>query len=97
MFRRMMGLLVLGMLGTLFFCPALASGVRATVSASSARVYQYPSDSSHNMHVRKGTNVTVKAVRGGWAKVSRKGITGYMRVSALSYPKRATSKLFRNG
>lgn len=69
--------------GLMFFCPALASVVRTTVTSSSARVYQFPSDFSKSMRVRKGTAVTVKGVKSGWAKVSRKGITGYMRVSTL--------------
>ena len=79
--------LVLAMLGSFCLCPVLASGVSATVSGSSACVYRQPSDSSHCIRVRKGTKVTVKDVRGGWAKVSRKGLVGYIRVSALSRSK----------
>lgn len=79
--------LVLAMLGSFCLCPVLASGVSATVSGSSACVYRQPSDSSRCIRVRKGTKVTVKDVRGGWAKVSRKGLVGYIRVSALSRSK----------
>lgn len=89
MFRKLRFFLMIGMLGSLLLCPALASGVRAIVSVSSASVYPYPYDSGRHLKVRKGTAVTVKAVKGGWAEVSRKGVTGYMRVSTLSYAKHA--------
>lgn len=89
MFRKAWVLLILAMAGSFLLCPALASGVRATVSGSSARVYRHPSDSGRYIRVRRGTVVTVKDVKDGWAKVSRKGITGYMRVSALSYSRHA--------
>ena len=87
--------LVLAMLGSFCLCPVLASGVSATVSGSSACVYRQPSDSSRCIRVRKGTKVTVKDVRGGWAKVSRKGLVGYIRVSALSRSK-ASKRAFKN-
>ena len=89
MFRKLRFFLMIAMLDSLLLYPALASGVRAIVSVSSANVYRYPFDSCRHLKVRKGTAVTVKGVKRGWAKVTRKGITGYMRASALSYSRSA--------
>ena len=68
--------------------PALAQSVKATVSSSSAKIYKKASKSSAHVKLSKGTEVTVKAVSGSWAKVKLNGKTGYMPVK---YLKKASS------
>ena len=63
--------------------PAMAASAAARVTSGSAKFYRYPSTSSARVHIKKGTTVTVTAVKSGWAKVKCKGITGYMKTSAL--------------
>ena len=63
--------------------PALAASAKAKVTSSSAKVYRKASTSSDHVKVKKGTKVTVKAVKGSWAKVSAGGKTGYMPVKYL--------------
>ena len=62
--------------------PALASGTKATLTAS-VKVYQKASTSAEAVKVSKGTEVKVEAVKGKWAKVSRAGKTGYVQVKYL--------------
>jgi len=64
--------------------PALAKSVTAKVNSSSAKVYQKASKSSRSVSVRKGTTLTVTAVSGDWARVSKNGHTGYMQKKYLS-------------
>lgn len=65
-------------------CPAFASSVKATVSSSSAKFYKRPSSSSDHVSIKKGVTVKVYEVEDDWAKVKYDGVTGYMKVSALS-------------
>ena len=55
--------------------------------------YRYPTTASAGVKIKKGANVTVKAVQSGWAKVKCGGITGYVKTSAL---KLATRKKTTN-
>ena len=70
--------------------PASAS-VKARVKSSSAKLYHYPTTSSAGVRIKKGATVTVKAVKGGWAKVKCKGVSGYMKASALGSAKRKST------
>ena len=63
--------------------PAAAFAVSAKVKDSSAKFYRYPSTASAHVSIKKGVTLTVTAVKNGWAKVRCKGVTGYMKTSAL--------------
>ena len=64
--------------------PAMAASVKAKVTSSSAKVYKSASSSSAHVKMKKGTQVTVTAVKGNWAKIKVGGKTGYMPVKYLS-------------
>ena len=64
--------------------PAMAASAAARVTSGSAKFYRYPSTSSARVHIKKGTTVTVTAVKSGWAKVKCGKVTGYMKTSALA-------------
>ena len=64
--------------------PAMAESVKAKVSSSSAKIYRSASSSSDHVKLAKGTQVTVTAVKGKWAKVKVSGKTGYMPTKYLS-------------
>ena len=78
--------------------PALAKTVKAKVSSSSAQIYRVASTSSSHVSVKKGTKLTVTAVKRGWAKVRCNGKTGYMKTSALSRvkTKKKTSRSWKS-
>ena len=82
--KRIISLTLIALLLTANFCPALASSMKAKVSSSSANLYQKASTSSTHVDIGKGATVTVSAVKNGWAKVSYKGVTGYMKTSVLT-------------
>ena len=63
--------------------PAMAQSVKAQVTSSSAKVYRTASTSADSAKMKKGTQVTVTAVKGSWAKVKVGGKTGYMPVKYL--------------
>ena len=75
---------VLLVLSLMLCAPAYAKTVKATVSDSSARFYKSASSSSDHVYIKKGATVTVKAVKGDWAKVKYSGVTGYMKTDDLS-------------
>lgn len=94
MFRRMQRVLcaiLVVLLATAMFCPALAKGVQARVKASVAGLYSHATTASACVPIKKGTKLTVSAVRKGWAKVSCKGVTGYMKTSTLARISRKVS------
>lgn len=64
--------------------PAVAESVKAKVSSSSAKIYKTASSSATHVKLKKGTKVTVTAVKGDWARVKVSGKTGYMPVKYLS-------------
>ncbi len=64
--------------------PALAKSVKAKVKTSSAKFYSRASTSSASVSIKKGTALTVTAVKSGWAKVKCGKVTGYMKTSALA-------------
>ena len=72
--------------------PAASASVKAKVKSGSAKFYRYPSTSSAHVRIKKGMTLTVSAVKNGWAKVKCKGITGYMKVSALGSASSGGSK-----
>jgi len=63
--------------------PAMAASVKAKVTSDSAKLYRYPTTASAGVRIKKGATVTVKALKSGWAKVKCKGVTGYIKSSAL--------------
>ena len=72
--------------------PAMAESVKAKVSSSSAKIYRSASSSSDHVKLAKGTQVTVTAVKGKWAKVKVSGKTGYMPTKYLSKASSGSSK-----
>ena len=64
--------------------PAMADSVKAKVTSSSAKIYRKASSKSGHVKIKKGTQVTVTAVKGNWAKVKISGKTGYVPVKYLS-------------
>ena len=87
--NRLLSLILIVIMLVAHFCPAYASSVSAKVSSSSANFYHSPSSSSSHVDISKGAKVKVTAVKDGGAKVKYKGVTGYMKTSALS---KATKK-----
>lgn len=87
--RRVLSMLLVLML--VCAMPALAGSKKAVVSSSSAKFYQSPSSSSDHVKIGKGTEVKVSEVKNGWAKVKYKGVTGYMKASALESPSGSSS------
>lgn len=83
-FNRIISMSLIIMLLAAHVCPAFASTVKATVTSSSANLYEKASSSSSHVDISKGATVTVGAVKDGWAKVKYKGVVGYMRTSSLS-------------
>ncbi len=87
MLRRIQKIVCLAlilMLAIPVLSPALAASVKAKVSSSSAKIYKSASSSSKHVSLKKGTQVTVTAVKGSWAKVKVSGKTGYMPTKYLS-------------
>ena len=87
MLRRIQKILcamLIAMLLVSAVAPAIAESVKARVSSSSAKIYKSASSSSAHVKMKKGTQVTVTAVKGKWAKVKVSGKTGYMPVKYLS-------------
>ena len=72
--------------------PAMAESVKAKVSSSSAKIYRTASSSSDHVKMKKGTEVTVTAVKGDWAKVKVSGKTGYMPTKYLSKSSSSSGK-----
>lgn len=73
---------------------ALPTGALATsakVNSDSARFYSSDSTSSNSVSLEKGMSVSVKDVSGSWAKVSIKGVTGYVPVKYLNSASRYTA------
>lgn len=66
---------------TMCIIPATASAYSAKINSSNAKIY---SSSGISVSLPKGTSVTVKDVESGWAKVSCKGETGYVRLKYLT-------------
>jgi len=63
---------------------AMAMSIGAVINASSVRVYQSASTSSRSVTLSKGTTVTVTAVSGGWARITKNGKTAYVDVKYLT-------------
>ena len=83
-FRAMIALiLVVAMLGG----SALAASRSAKVFAPSMAVYRSVG-SGRVGTLRRGTSITVKGVRSGWAKISYKGKTGYARLKNIEFNNR---------
>lgn len=57
---------------------------KAVVTTASCKVYASPSTSSSHVTVSKGTQLSLLAVKGDWARVERGGIVGYMSASKLA-------------
>ena len=73
--------------------PALAASVKAKVTSSSAKFYRYPTTSSARVRIKKGVTLTVTGISHGWARVKCKGVTGYMKTSALGRASAARKKI----
>lgn len=71
--------------------PAGALATTAKVNSGSARLYSSDSTSSSSVSLEKGMSATVKEVSGNWAKVSIKGVTGYVPVKYLNASSRTTA------
>lgn len=97
-FQRIVCAMLIALLLVSAAAPAMAESRKATVSSSSAKIYRTASSSADHAKMKKGTQVTVTAVKGSWAKVKVSGKTGYMPVkylsksSSASASKKTTSK-----
>ena len=78
--KRMMCILMVALLAL----PGAMASTAAKVNSGSARLYSSDSSSSNSVPLEKGTSVSVKTVSGDWAKVSVKGVTGYVPVKYLN-------------
>ena len=76
--------LVIALLVLLFALQAGALAASATVNSNSAKLYRKSSTSSKSVSLKKGISVTVKSTSGSWAKVTVKGVTGYVRSKYLT-------------
>ena len=83
--KRMMCILMVALLAL----PGAMASTAAKVNSGSARLYSSDSSSSNSVPLEKGTSVSVKTVSGDWAKVSVKGVTGYVPVKYLNASSRA--------
>ena len=70
--------------------PTGALATSAKVNSGSARLYSSDSTSASSVPLEKGLSATVKHVSGDWAKVSIKGVTGYVPVKYLNKSSRTT-------
>ena len=73
-----------------------ALATSATVNSSSARIYSSDSTSSSSAPLEKGMSVSVKDVSGSWARVSVKGVTGYVPVKYLKTKSASRYKAYTN-
>ena len=76
---------------TLLALPGALASTGAKVNSASARLYSSDSSSSNSVPLEKGTSVSIKDVSGSWAKVSVKGVTGYVPVKYLNTSSRYTA------
>lgn len=86
--RYLAVLLVTALLISTVFCPTATASVKVKVNSSSASVYQKPSGSSKHIKCPSGLKLTCTGYSGGWARVSYKGRTGYMRIQDLNLTNR---------
>ncbi len=82
--QKMICLALILVLALAVLSPAMAESVKAKVNSSSAKIYKSASSSAKHVSMKKGTQVTVTAVKGSWAKVKVSGKTGYMPTKYLS-------------
>ena len=78
MLRRLQKILCAVLIATLLVsavAPAMAESKKAKVTSSSAKIYRSASTKSDHAKLKKGTKVTVTAVKGSWAKVKVSGKT----------------------
>lgn len=73
--------------------PAFAAGVSAWINSSDAKVY---AESGEKGTLRAGTEVTVTAVKQGWAMFQYNGETGYVRTQYLTAKTGVTAYVKRN-
>ena len=90
--RRILSIIIAAMLLVLSAAPALAASAKAKVTDSSAKFYRSASTSSAHVSIKKGVTLTVSAVKGDWAKVKYRGVTGYMKTSDLGKASASSNK-----
>ena len=61
-----------------------------------AQFYRSASKSSDSLSIGRGATVELKGTDGGWAKVTYKGVTGYMQLKYLNATKRTPAYVSRN-
>lgn len=74
---------------------SLAYGVDVKTNAD-AKLYRKPSTSSASVKLPKGTSLSMSDASNGWAKVTLKGVTGYVPVKYLNSQSRATAYVSKN-
>ena len=74
---------------------SLAYGVDVKTNTST-KLYSAPSTSSASVKVPKGTSMSMSEVSNGWAKVSFKGVTGYVPVKKLNSKSRTAAYVSKN-
>lgn len=78
--------------------PSALAAFKANVYSSSMKVYASKSTSSKKLgSLKRGTEVTVLSSSGSWAKISRKGRTGYAQIKDLISQKRTLAYAKKDG
>lgn len=72
------------------FAPSASASISVKVRSDSARVYRSASTKAKSKKVPANLKLTITGISGSWAKVSYKGKTAYMKLTALSPTKKAT-------
>ena len=75
-------------------CAAQASDVK--VNSGSARFYSEKSTSSSSVSLEKGTTLSLKDTSGDWAKVSYRGVTGYVPLKYLNSEQRYSAYISKD-
>ena len=82
--RKALGLALTALMVLALSVPALAASISVKVNSNSAKFYKAASSSSNSVSLSKGASMTMKSVSGNWAKVSYKGVTGYVPLKYLN-------------
>lgn len=94
--KRVSCALLMLMIMMAVFAPGASASISVKVRSSSARVYRSASTKAESRKVPADLKLTITGISGSWAKVSYKGKTAYMKLSALAPTKKATGYVTKN-
>ena len=77
-------------------CAAQASDISVKVNSDSARLYSSKSSSGDSVPLEKGASMKLQEVSGDWAKVSYRGVKGYVPLKYLNSASRYTGYISRS-